>query len=33
VIVAGDRDLLEHPGLQPPAVTVREACRRVSIGD
>lgn len=32
-IVTGDHDLLEHRGLQPPAVTVREACRRLGIGD
>ncbi len=30
-IVTGDRDLLDHEGLRPPAITVREACRRLGI--
>jgi uncharacterized protein len=25
-IVTGDRDLLDHPGLNPPALTARAAC-------
>jgi uncharacterized protein len=25
-IVTGDKDLLEHPGLHPPALTTRSAC-------
>ena len=25
-IVTGDKDLLEHPGLHPPALTARAAC-------
>jgi putative PIN family toxin of toxin-antitoxin system len=29
-IITGDRDLLEHEGLFPPAVRAREAC--VSVG-
>ena len=32
-IVTGDGDLLEHLDLQPPAMTVREACRRLGIAD
>jgi putative PIN family toxin of toxin-antitoxin system len=27
-IVTGDKDLLEHPGLEPPAITAREAIER-----
>lgn len=27
-IITGDKDLLEHPGLQPPALTPRAACER-----
>ena len=30
-IVTGDRDLLDHPGLKPEAITPREACRRVGL--
>lgn len=30
-IVTGDRDLLDHAGLQPPAVTAREACARLDL--
>jgi len=26
LIVTGDKDLLEHPGLQPPAIKVRAIC-------
>jgi predicted nucleic acid-binding protein len=25
-IVTGDRDLLDHPGLEPTAINAREAC-------
>ncbi len=32
-IVTGDRDLLEDEGLQPPAITAREACRRLALDD
>ncbi len=32
-IVTGDGDLLEHPDLRPPAITVRAACRRLGISD
>lgn len=30
-IVTGDRDLLDHPGLKPEAITAREACRRLGL--
>jgi uncharacterized protein len=30
-IVSGDKDLLEHPGLVPPAMTPREACERFDL--
>lgn len=30
-IVSGDRDLLDHAGLTPDAITPREACLRVGI--
>ena len=30
-IVSGDRDLLDHAGLKPEAITPREACRRVGL--
>lgn len=30
-IVTGDRDLLDHPGLEPDAITAREACRRLGL--
>jgi putative PIN family toxin of toxin-antitoxin system len=30
-IVTGDRDLLDHAGLQPPAITPREACERFGL--
>ncbi len=26
LIATGDKDLLDHPGLQPPAITVRAIC-------
>ena len=30
-IVTGDKDLLDHPGLQPPAITAREALARLGL--
>jgi predicted nucleic acid-binding protein len=30
-IVTGDRDLLDHTGLMPEAITPREACRRLGL--
>jgi len=30
-IVTGDRDLLAHVGLEPPAITPREACERFGL--
>jgi uncharacterized protein len=30
-IVSGDRDLLDHSGLDPPAITPREACELVGL--
>lgn len=30
-IVTGDRDLLEHPGLVPPAITTRAACELLEL--
>jgi hypothetical protein len=30
-IVSGDGDLLEHPDLDPPAITAREACIRFGL--
>lgn len=30
-IVTGDRDLLDHPGLNPPAITARAACELLGI--
>jgi putative PIN family toxin of toxin-antitoxin system len=30
-IVTGDRDLLDHDGLQPPALTPREACVQLGL--
>jgi len=27
-IVTGDRDLLDHVGLEPPAIAPRQACER-----
>ncbi|MGH2984931.1 MAG: putative toxin-antitoxin system toxin component, PIN family [Solirubrobacterales bacterium] len=30
-IVTGDRDLLDHVGLEPDAITPREACRRLGL--
>lgn len=28
-IVTGDRDLLDHPGLEPPAIDARTACELI----
>ncbi len=30
-IVTGDHDLLDHPGLQPPAINARVACERLAL--
>lgn len=30
-IITGDRDLLEHPGLDPPAITTRTACELLNL--
>jgi putative PIN family toxin of toxin-antitoxin system len=30
-IVTGDRDLLDHDGLNPPAITPRQACVRLGV--
>ena len=30
-IVTGDKDLLDHPGLHPPALTVRAACEMLGL--
>lgn len=30
-IVTGDRDLLDHDGLEPPAITPRTACERFGL--
>jgi predicted nucleic acid-binding protein len=30
-IVTGDRDLLDHDGLVPPAITPRDACERFGL--
>lgn len=32
-IVSVDRDLLDHHGLQPPALTPKDACARLSLFD
>lgn len=32
-IVTGDRDLLDHESLEPPAVTAREACVQLGLLD
>lgn len=32
-IVTGDGDLLDHPGLEPPAVAARAACRLLDLLD
>jgi len=30
-IVTGDKDLLDHPGLQPPAIDPRSACEQLGL--
>lgn len=30
-IVTGDRDLLDHAGLQPPAINAKEACEMIRL--
>jgi hypothetical protein len=30
-IVSGDKDLLDHAGLEPPALSAREACELVGL--
>ena len=30
-IVTGDRDLLDHGGLQPPAINAKEACEMIGL--
>jgi predicted nucleic acid-binding protein len=30
-IVTGDRDLLDHDGLKPPAISPRTACERFGL--
>ena len=30
-IITGDRDLLDHPGLQPPAIGARTACELIGL--
>lgn len=32
-IVSGDRDLLDHDGLEPPALSARQACERFGVTD
>jgi uncharacterized protein len=32
-IVTGDRDLLDHEGLDPPALTPRQACEQLGLRD
>ena len=32
-IVTGDKDLLDHPGLEPPAIGARSACRLLGLFD
>jgi len=32
-IVTGDRDLLDHEGLEPPAITARQACASFGLLD
>ena len=32
-IVSGDKDLLDHPGLKPPAIDARSACRLLGLLD
>jgi putative PIN family toxin of toxin-antitoxin system len=30
-IITGDKDLLDHPGLQPPAIDARTACEQLDL--
>jgi putative PIN family toxin of toxin-antitoxin system len=30
-IVSGDKDLLDHPGLEPPALDARDACKLLGL--
>ena len=32
-IITGDRDLLDHPGLEPPAHTARQGCALLGLID
>jgi uncharacterized protein len=32
-IVTGDKDLLDHPGLEPPAIDARSACQLLGLLD
>jgi putative PIN family toxin of toxin-antitoxin system len=32
-IVSGDKDLLDHPGLEPPAMNARDACKLLGLLD
>lgn len=32
-IVTGDKDLLDHPGLEPPAIDARSACKSLHLLD
>lgn len=32
-IVSGDKDLLDHPGLKPPAINARDACKLLGLLD
>jgi uncharacterized protein len=33
VIVSGDKDLLDHPGLEPPVINARDACKLLRLLD
>ena len=33
MIVSGDKDLLDHPGLEPPVLNARDACRLLRLLD
>lgn len=33
MIITGDKDLLEHDGLQPQAITPRQACQLLGLAD
>jgi predicted nucleic acid-binding protein len=30
-IITGDKDLLDHAGLRPPAIEARAACERIGL--